>query len=223
MSPRARILTGWRRLARPASRRDSSVTSSFALKRASRSERLTGCVWVRNFSNGIDIFLFGPRSFRIRMWIGFWPPSYADLLLLPERRPAPLEPRPEVLPCPVPGPRPSRLRRRREPRAGCSVCRAPCSLRSSAILDPHQVIHLADHRLELGRVGVLRLLADAAELQRAKRRALDGGGAVGRSDLLESDLRQEVASSPPPASPPEPSESAAAAGATTSLEGSSAA
>ena len=22
-------------------------------------------------SNGIDIFLFGPRSFRIRMWIGF--------------------------------------------------------------------------------------------------------------------------------------------------------
>ena len=75
ISPWPRILTGSRRLARPASRSDSGVTSSPASKRASRSERLTGCVCVRNFSNGIDIFLFGPRSLRIRMWIGFWPPS----------------------------------------------------------------------------------------------------------------------------------------------------
>src|SRR3954466_14773496 len=175
MSPRARILTGWRRLARPASRRDSGVTSSFALKRASRSERLTGCVWVRNFSNGIDIFLFGPRSFRIRMWIGFWPPSSADLLLLPERAPAPLWPRPEVLPCPVPGPRPSRLRGRREPGAGFKECRPTWSFFSSAILDLNQVTHLADHALELGRVGVLRLLADPAELQRAQGVALHAG------------------------------------------------
>ena len=41
---------------------------------------------------------------------------------LPERAPAPLCPRPEVLPCPVPGPRPSRLRGRREPGAGVSEC-----------------------------------------------------------------------------------------------------
>src|SRR3954447_7417734 len=170
MSPRARILTGWRRLARPASRRDSGVTSSFALKRASRSERLTGCVWVRNFSNGIDIFLFGPRSFRIRMWIGFWAPSYADLLLLPERAPAPLWPRPEVLPCPVPTPRPSRLRGRREPGAGFSVCRP--TFFSSAILDLHQMTDRSDHALELRAVGILRLAADAAELQRAKGGAL---------------------------------------------------
>src|SRR3954454_7769313 len=163
MSPRARILTGWRRLARPASRRDSGVTSSFALKRASRSERLTGCVWVRNFSNGIDIFLFGPRSFRIRMWIGFWPPSYAVLRLLPERAPAPLWPRPEVLPCPVPTPRPSRLRGRLEPGAGFSVWRPTFS--SSAILDLHQVTDGADHLAKLRGIGVLRLLADSSELQ----------------------------------------------------------
>ena len=75
ISPRARILTGWRRLARPASRRISGVTSALASKRASRSERLTGWVRVRNFSKGIDIFMCGPRSLRIRMWIGFWPPS----------------------------------------------------------------------------------------------------------------------------------------------------
>src|SRR5687768_18479513 len=43
-------------------------------KRASRSSRLTACVWVRKGSKGIDIFLLGPRSLRIRMWIGFWPP-----------------------------------------------------------------------------------------------------------------------------------------------------
>ena len=75
ISPRPSTLTGWRRFARPAARSVSGVTSAPASKRASRSERLTGWVWVRNGSNGIDIFLFGPRSLRIRMWIGFCPPS----------------------------------------------------------------------------------------------------------------------------------------------------
>ena len=74
-SPRASTLTGCLRFASPAARSVSGVTSAPASKRASRSERLTGWVWVRNCSNGIDIFLFGPRSLRIRMWIGFWPPS----------------------------------------------------------------------------------------------------------------------------------------------------
>ena len=36
---------------------------------------MTGCVCVRNVSNGIDFFMCGPRSLRIRMWIGIWPPS----------------------------------------------------------------------------------------------------------------------------------------------------
>ena len=52
---------------------------------ASRSRRLTGWVWVRNFSNGIDFFMCGPRSLRIRMWIGFWPPSKPTFFLAPER------------------------------------------------------------------------------------------------------------------------------------------
>ena len=56
-------------------------------KRASRSSRFTCCVCVRNGSNGIDIFLFGPRSLRIRMWIGFWPPSKRARSLAPAREP----------------------------------------------------------------------------------------------------------------------------------------
>src|SRR6266513_325489 len=154
-SPRARIFTGWRRLARPAARRDSGVTSSFALKRESRSERLTGWVRVRNFSNGIDIFLCGPRSLRIRMWRGFWPPSYPVFRLLPERAPAPLWPRPEVLPWPVPTPRPSRLRGRREPGTGFSVCRPTFS--DSAILDLYQMADRPDHALKLWGIRMLRL------------------------------------------------------------------
>ena len=52
------------------SRRESGVTSAPLSKRASRSRRFTGWVCVRNFSNGIDFFMCGPRSLRIRMWIG---------------------------------------------------------------------------------------------------------------------------------------------------------
>src|SRR5207248_2396084 len=95
-SPRPRSFTGMRRFANPAARSDSGVTSAPASKRPSRSATLTGCVRVRNGSNGIDIFLFGPRSLRLRMWIGFWPPSYAGLRFDPDRAPAPLWPRPDV-------------------------------------------------------------------------------------------------------------------------------
>ena len=49
--------------------------------------QVDGCVCVRNGSNGIDIFLFGPRSLRIRMWIGFWPPSKRARCLAPAREP----------------------------------------------------------------------------------------------------------------------------------------
>ena len=83
---------------------------------------LTGWVWVRNISKGIDFFMCGPRSFRIRMWIGIWPPSKLARLLEPEREPAPFWPRPEVLPVPEPSPRPIRLRGRRLPGAGERLC-----------------------------------------------------------------------------------------------------
>ena len=96
------------------------MTSAPESKRASRSRRFTGWVLVRNFSNGIDFFIVGPRSLRMRMWIGFWPPSKRTRFLAPEREPAPLWPRPEVLPVPEPSPRPIRLRSLREPGAGPS-------------------------------------------------------------------------------------------------------
>jgi hypothetical protein len=53
---------------------------------------------VRNFSKGIDFFMCGPRSLRIRMWMGVCPPSKFTFRLAPEREPAPLWPRPEVFP-----------------------------------------------------------------------------------------------------------------------------
>ncbi len=63
------------------------MTAAPFSKRASRSARLTGWVWVRNGSKGIDFFMWGPRSLRIRMWIGIWPPSKRARFLAPEREP----------------------------------------------------------------------------------------------------------------------------------------
>ena len=50
----------------------------------------TGWVCVRKGSNGIDFFMCGPRSFRMRMWIGICPPSKRALRLEPEREPGAL-------------------------------------------------------------------------------------------------------------------------------------
>ena len=84
----ARTLTGISlRVARPLACSASSVTAAPASNRASRSRRLTGWVWVRNGSNGIDFFMCGPRSLRIRMWIGIWPPSNRARCFAPEREP----------------------------------------------------------------------------------------------------------------------------------------
>src|SRR4051812_38122744 len=49
-------------------------------------------------------------NFGKRRASGICPPSKPARYLLPEREPAPLEPRVEVLPCPEPSPRPTRLR-----------------------------------------------------------------------------------------------------------------
>ena len=74
-------------------------------------------------SNGIDIFFVGPRSLRICMWSGIWPPSSLVRAFEPEREPAPLWPRPDVLPMPEPSPRPTRLRALRAPGRGLRLCR----------------------------------------------------------------------------------------------------
>src|SRR5262245_31758044 len=67
--------------------------------------------------------LWNPRLGR-RRCSGICPPSKLGWVLPPERAPRPLCPRPEVLPTPEPGPRPSRLRALRERGAGDSVLRS---------------------------------------------------------------------------------------------------
>src|ERR671939_1277735 len=94
----------------------------------------------------------GPRSLRIRMWIGFWPPSKPILLLAPERAPAPFCPRPAVLPTPEPSPRPTRLRLRRDPGGGFSECR-PISCATPLLLDLDEV---ADRRGRAAHGGIVR-------------------------------------------------------------------
>src|SRR3954454_21309408 len=169
MSPCPRILTGTsRRVARFLSRRESGVTSDPLSKRASRSRRLTGWVCVRNFSNGIDFFMCGPRSLRIRMWMGVCPPSKFTRCFAPERAPAPLWPRPEVFPVPEPSPRPTRLRGLRDPGAGF---REWSPMRSSA-LELHQVPDGGDEAAN-GRVGcALDGTPDLAEAERLQRLVL---------------------------------------------------
>src|SRR3954470_17012031 len=198
-SPLARIFTGTPfRLPRPFSASASSVTSAPFSKRFSRSERLTGWVCVRNGSNGIDIFFVGPRSLRMRMWIGIWPPSKFTRVFEPAREPAPFWPRPAVLPVPEPSPRPTRLRALREPGAGLRECRpmrsstpspgesprcVPFRASPSAILDLHEVADAVDHAPRLLVVLDLDRLADLAQAERAQRLALGVVGAVLRLDL----------------------------------------
>src|SRR5829696_5474300 len=190
-SPLARILTGTPlRVPSPRPARASSVTSAPLSKRASRSFRLTACVCVRNGSKGIDFFMCGPRSLRIRMWIGICPPSKFERDLEPEREPAPLWPRPEVFPVPEPSPRPMRLRGLRLPGAGLSEWR-PIG-RSSVILDPHQVAHLVQHAAGLRRVLDLDRVADPPQPERAQRRELALVRAVARPRL--GDLQRAHAS-----------------------------
>src|SRR4051812_8737350 len=125
----------------------------------------------------------GPRSLRIRMWMGFWPPSKPTLRLLPEREPAPFWPRPAVLPTPEPSPRPTRLRGRREPRAGLRLCRPTLGLALSAIAHLHQVLDRADLPAHGRLVGTFRRLADAPEAKAAQGLLLLAAGAVRRANL----------------------------------------
>src|SRR5215217_8384051 len=146
----------------------SRLTSSPLSKRASRSARLTGCVCVRNGSNGIDFFMCGPRSLRIRMWIGIWPPSKRARSFAPEREPAPFWPRPAVLPVPEPSPRPTRLRGRRLPGAGFRLWSPMGSFSISsamglALLDLDQVTDTVEHPAGLLVVLDLDRVADLAQ------------------------------------------------------------
>src|SRR6478609_3861247 len=142
------------RVPRPLATIASMVTSSPLSKRSSSDSTFTGWVCVRNISKGIDFFMCGPRSLRIRMWIGIWPPSKRARSLAPERDPAPLWPRPEV------------LRGLRLLGAGLSVC-SPKS-----VIDLHQVAHAMQHPARLGGVLDVDRVADLAQAQRFQRSAL---------------------------------------------------
>src|SRR3954470_2410468 len=205
MSPRASTLTGTSlRVARPLPCSAARSTLSPASKRASRSATLTGWVWVRNGSKGMDFFMCGPRSLRIRMWIGFWPPSKRVRSLAPDREPAPFWPRPDVLPVPEPSPRPTRLRALREPRGGLSEWRP-----ISSGIGAHQVADGVDHAPQLGGVVALDGVADPAQAERAQRGELALVGPVGRLDLGDRDAHELAASSAAGSSVVSPSASGA--------------
>src|SRR5262245_55563106 len=97
----------------PAAKWVSGLTS--VALRPARSFRLTG--WAVTL-NG----LVKPRL-ASRRYIGICPPSKPGLVSPACRALWPLWPRPEVLPLPEPGPRPTRIRALLEPRAGRSVDR----------------------------------------------------------------------------------------------------
>src|SRR4051812_18084505 len=193
MSPWPSTLTGTPlRVARLFSRRASGVTSAPSSKRASRSRRLTGWVCVRpNCSNGIDFFMCGPRSLRIRMWIGFWPPSWPTFFFDPAREPAPFWPRPEVLPKPEPSPRPIRFLRWREPGFGFRLWSPISSVFGSSAIDLHQVGNLREHAAQDVAVLLLRAAANLAKTERAEGVSLLRVGAVGRLDLRVLDRRHQ--------------------------------
>src|SRR3954449_6381754 len=97
----------------------------------------------------------GPRSLRIRMWIGFCPPSWPTFFFEPAREPAPFWPRPEVLPRPEPSPRPIRFLRWRDPGFGLRLWRPISSGVVSSAIDPPQRRALREHAA--GHVVVLLL------------------------------------------------------------------
>ena len=76
-----------RRVARPFSRSESGVTSAPVVEARLEVAQVHRLSLVRNVSKGIDCFMCGPRSLRIRMWMGIWPPSKLERLFAPEREP----------------------------------------------------------------------------------------------------------------------------------------
>src|SRR3954447_15488573 len=122
------------------------------------------------------------------MWIGVWPPSKRTRLRAPLREPAPLWPRPDVLPMPEPWPRPTRLRSLRAPLLGPSEWRPIFS----AIFDLHEVADRVDQPAHGRMVVALGGAADLAEAERAQRLALLAVGAVRRADLCDAQRRHQA-------------------------------
>src|SRR5579871_4186571 len=154
---------------RPAAASVSRVTSA-PFGSSARSTRCTTCDSMRNgFVN--------PR-FGTRRVSGIWPPSKCGLFppwpWWPDLALMPLWPLPDVLPVPDPGPRPSRLRLRCEPRAGARLCRPIFSSDTGLLLDlghRHQVTDSLDHAAQRGRIRVRHLALVMPEAERLEIRA----------------------------------------------------
>src|SRR5687768_12092058 len=152
----------------PRFRRISGVTMVPASK-TSRVPRFTSA------NSFLKRALVKPRL-GTRRWRGICPPSNPSLWLKPLRLFCPFSPRPDVLPRPLPGPRPTRLRLRVLPLAGFRLFRP--MVVSLLLDDADEVGNGVDHPPDLRRVRALDHLVHAAQAE-----AADGGAlAVGAPD-----------------------------------------
>src|SRR5262245_21161068 len=127
----------------------------------------------------------------MRRCSGIWPPSKPGLRAEPLRLFWPFSPRPAVLPSPLPGPRPTRLRLRTAPRAGFSLSRP--TLSPPLLDDPDQVRDLVDHPPHRLRVLPLHDLVHAPQPEPAHRLALVAGAADHAPDHLDLDRARRLA------------------------------
>src|SRR5437879_222626 len=160
---------------RPSSTRRSGVISPSS---ALSAPRLTTAYSLRNR-------LVNPR-FGTRRCSGIWPPSKPKYCLRPERDSCPLLPAVAVLPCPEPGPRPTRFGFLRDPFAGLRFDRS--SLRGTIVLhDTHEVrngVHHAAHRRV---VGSYHTMARVAKAERPEDALLPEGASNAAPVLLDDD------------------------------------
>src|SRR5262245_32791123 len=127
----------------------------------------------------------------MRRCSGIWPPSKPGLRAEPLRLFWPFSPRPAVLPSPLPGPRPTRLRLRTAPRAGFSLSRP--TLSPPLLDDRDQVRDLVDHPPHRLRVLPLHDLVHAPQPEPAHRLALVAGAADHAPDHLDLDRARRLA------------------------------
>src|SRR6185436_14157649 len=129
--------------------------------------------------------LVNPR-FGTRRCSGIWPPSKPAYCLRPERESCPLCPAVAVLPCPEPGPRPTRFGFFRDPLAGLRFARS--TLRAMPVLhDPDQVRNGLDHAAHRMVVQPHHPLAQPAQPERPKRQLLPELAADAAGVLLDDD------------------------------------
>src|SRR6266568_2140942 len=126
-----------------------------------------------------------PR-FGTRRCSGIWPPSKPKYCLRPERDSCPLLPAVAVLPCPEPGPRPTRFGFLRDPLAGLRRDRS--RLRGTIVLhDSHQMRDGVDHAAHRRVVGPHHAMTRVAQAQRSQDALLPDRASDAAPVLLDDD------------------------------------